>query len=192
MSDPGSRVRASGSEPARSGDDARIPDVEAWQRAADGGAAARSAAGTRGAAPAWTPASAALPGALREQLLAWCRAGLPNEACGLLVGDRFAEDGGIPKRFIGMRNAAASPYRYLIDPDEQLGVMLAIDDADEVVWGIVHSHVASAPAPSATDVGLAAYPDAVYLICSFATEPPQVRAWTIRDGAVGEVVLEPR
>ena len=59
-------------------------------------------------------------------------------------------------------------------------------------WGIVHSHVASAPAPSATDVGLAQYPDAVYLICSLATEPPQVRGWTIRDGAVGEVVLEPR
>jgi proteasome lid subunit RPN8/RPN11 len=192
MSDADSRVRASEAEPARSGDDARIPGVEAWQRAADGGAAARSSAGTRGAAPPWTPASAALPGRLRTQIIEWCRAGLPNEACGLLVGDRFAEDGGIPTRFVGMRNAAASPYRYLIDPDEQLGVMLAIDDADEVVWGIVHSHVASSPAPSATDVGLAAYPDAVYLICSFVTDPPQLRGWTIRDGAVGEVVIEPR
>ena len=185
-------VQSSSQEPAASGADTRVPDVEAWQHAADGGAAARAAAETRRAAPAWTPASAALPAALRDQLVAWCRAGLPNEACGLLVGQRFAEDGGIPTRFIGLRNAAASPYRYLIDPDEQLGVMLAIDDADEVVWGIVHSHVASPPAPSATDVGLAAYPDAVYLICSLATEPPQLRAWTIRDGAVGEVVLEPR
>ena len=191
--DPATRpVRASEQEPAAKGEDVRIPAVEAWQQAADGGAVARAAAESRGTGPAWTPASAALPSALREQLVAWCRAGLPNEACGLLVGDRFAEDGGIPTRFIGLRNAAASPYRYLIDPDEQLGVMLAIDDADEVVWGIVHSHVASPPAPSATDVGLAAYPDAVYLICSLATEPPQLRAWTIRDGAVGEVVLEPR
>jgi [CysO sulfur-carrier protein]-S-L-cysteine hydrolase len=185
-------ILASEQEPAAKGSDARIPDVDAWQRAADGGAVARAAAESHRAAPAWTPASAALPAALRDQLVAWCRAGLPNEACGLLVGDRFAEDGGIPTRFIGLRNAAASPYRYLIDPDEQLGVMLAIDDADEVVWGIVHSHVASPPAPSATDVGLAAYPDAVYLICSLATDPPQVRAWTIRDGVVGEVVLEPR
>jgi proteasome lid subunit RPN8/RPN11 len=192
LSDPSPRVRANEAEPAAAGTDARIPGVDAWQLAAEGGAAARSAAGTRRAAPAWTPASAAFPGPLRDQIVAWCRAGLPNEACGLLVGDRFAEDGGVPKRFIGMRNAAASPYRYLIDPDEQLGVMLAIDDADEVVWGIVHSHVASPPAPSATDVGLAAYPDAIYLICSFATDPPQVRGWTIRDGAVGEVVLEPR
>jgi proteasome lid subunit RPN8/RPN11 len=89
-----------------------------------------------------------------------------------------------------MRNAAASPYRYLMDPDEQLRVLLEVDDNDEVVWGIVHSHVASAPAPSATDVGLAAYPDAVYLLASFASEPPEVRAWTIVDGAVNEVVLE--
>ena len=98
---------------------------------------------------------------------------------------------GQPTRFLGLRNAAASPYRYLIDPDEQLRVMLQIDDADEVVWGIVHSHVASPPEPSATDVGLAAYPDALYLICSLAGATPVVRAWSIRDGAVSEVVLEP-
>jgi proteasome lid subunit RPN8/RPN11 len=184
-------VRSSGDEPAVSRDDARVPGVEAWQDAADGGAAARAAAEVRRAAPAWTPASAALPMALHDELVAWCRDGLPNEACGLLVGPRFAEDGGIPSRFIGLRNAAASPYRYLIDADDLL-VVIEIEDAGEVVWGIVHSHVASAPAPSATDVGLAQYPAAVYDFCPLASEPPQVRAWTIRDGAVGEVVLEPR
>jgi proteasome lid subunit RPN8/RPN11 len=185
-------VRSSGDEPAVAQDDARVPDVGAWQHAADGGAAARAAAEARSVAPAWTPASAALPARLRDQLVAWCRDGLPNEACGLLVGERPPEDGGMPTRFVGLRNAAASPYRYLIDPDEQLRVMLEIDDAAEVIWGIVHSHVASPAEPSITDIGLAAYPDAVYLICSFAGEQPEVRAWTIRDGAVGEVVLEPR
>jgi proteasome lid subunit RPN8/RPN11 len=132
-----------------------------------------------------------LPATLRDEIVAWCRDGLPNEACGLLVGPRVAEDGGVPTRFIGLRNAAASPYRYLIDPDDLL-VVIEIEDAGDVVWGIVHSHVASPAAPSATDVGLAQYPDAVYLICSFRAEPPDVRGWTIRHGAVGEVVLEPR
>jgi proteasome lid subunit RPN8/RPN11 len=89
-----------------------------------------------------------------------------------------------------MRNAAASPYRYLMDPQEQLRVMLEVDDADEAVWAIVHSHVASPPRPSATDIGLAAYPDALYLLCSFSSEPPDLRAWTIVGGAVNEVVLE--
>jgi proteasome lid subunit RPN8/RPN11 len=120
----------------------------------------------------------------------WCRGGLPNEACGLLVASQTAEDGGQPSRFVGMRNAAASPYRYLMDPLEQLRVLLEIDDADEVVWAIVHSHVASPAVPSATDIGLAAYPDALYLICSLGEEPPGLRAWTIRGGVVSEVALE--
>jgi proteasome lid subunit RPN8/RPN11 len=190
-------VRSSAEEPAASGVDARVPGVGAWQRAADGGAATRAMAESGRSMPgravaAWTPASAALPSGLRDELIDWCRGGLPNEACGLLVAERVAEHGGVPSRFVGLRNVAASPYRYLVDPDEQLRVTLEIDDADGVVWGIVHSHVASPAAPSATDVGLAADPDALYLICSFATEPPSLRAWTIRAGAVGEVVLEPR
>ena len=67
--------------------------------------------------------------------------------------------------------------------------MLDIDDAGEEVWGIVHSHVASPAIPSDTDIGLAGWPDALYLICSLAVDPPVVRAWSIRDGSVSEVAL---
>ncbi|CAN5700658.1 hypothetical protein BH23CHL8_BH23CHL8_20580 [soil metagenome] len=194
-------VGSSNDEPAASGSDTRVPDMRSWQRAAERGSGAleardataqpRTDQGVRLSRAPWTPASAGLPGDLYAEVVDWCREGLPNEACGLLVGDRVAEDGGVPTRFVGLRNAAASPYRYLIDPDEQLRVMLEVDDADQVIWGIVHSHVASPPVPSATDVGLAAYPDALYLICSFAEALPALRAWTIQDGAISEVVLEP-
>ena len=69
--------------------------------------------------------------------------------------------------------------------------MLAIDDADQVVWGIFHSHVASPAEPSVTDIGLAFYPDALYLICSLADPAaPHVRAWSIRDRVVSEVALQ--
>ncbi|HSM34479.1 MAG TPA: M67 family metallopeptidase [Anaerolineae bacterium] len=180
------RVLSSSDEPAVAGDGEVVPGVDAWQRAADSGA---SAPGRGGRAP-WVPASAALSPAIRDELIDWLRGALPNEGCGLLVSDRTPENGGVPSRFVGMRNAAASPYRYLMDSEELLRVMLEIDDADEVVWGIVHSHVASPPYPSPTDVGLAAYPDAVYLLVSFAAEPPEVRAWTIVAGSVNEVVLE--
>ena len=182
------RVLSSAEEPAVVGDGEAIPGVEAWQRAADQGAAAH---GPVARAP-WVPASAALPPAIRDELVDWLRGALPNEGCGVLVSDRTAENGGVPNRFVGMRNAAASPYRYLMDSEELLRVMLEIDDADEVVWGIVHSHVASPPHPSPTDIGLAAYPDAVYLLASFAVEPPDLRAWTIVAGSVNEVVLERR
>ncbi|MEA2621394.1 MAG: [CysO sulfur-carrier protein]-S-L-cysteine hydrolase [Chloroflexota bacterium] len=177
-----------------SGDPQRVPtglepgpEADAWRSAAEAGAADRESVRPQ---PAWSPASASLPAELLAEIVDWSLAGVPNEACGLLAANRTAEDGGTPSRFIPMRNAAESPYRYLIDPDEQLRVMLEIDDRDEVVWGIVHSHVASKAEPSATDVGLAAYPDALYVICSLASAAPDVRAWAIRDGAVGEVVLQ--
>ena len=71
--------------------------------------------------------------------------------------------------------------------------MLAIDDADEVVWGIFHSHVASPAEPSVTDIGLAFYPEALYLICSLAdADAPHIRAWSIRDGRPTEVPLAVR
>jgi proteasome lid subunit RPN8/RPN11 len=182
-------VRSSSGEPAVVGDTI-VPGVDSWQAAADSGAAGfAAAAGHRGAAP--HVATATLPVAIQGEVVDWLRGALPNEGCGLLVADRTAAQGGVPTRFVGMRNAAASPYRYLMDPAEQLRVLLEIDDADEVVWAIVHSHVASAARPSATDVGLAAYPDALYLLCTFAAEPPELRAWTIVGGAVDEVPLAP-
>jgi proteasome lid subunit RPN8/RPN11 len=184
-------VPSAAEEPAVAGDGETVPGVDDWQRAADGGAAAHeAAAGSRGAGPPWVPASARLPSAIREEIVDWMRGALPNEGCGVLVSDREPEDGGLPSRFVGMRNVAASPYRYLMDSEELLRVSLEVDDADEVIWGIVHSHVASPAYPSPTDIGLASYPDALYVLVTFASEPPEMRAWTIVEGAVNEVVLE--
>jgi [CysO sulfur-carrier protein]-S-L-cysteine hydrolase len=141
--------------------------------------------------PLASPGVARLPAAMRDELVAWSRQALPNEACGILASEHPAFDGGAATAFHGLRNAAASPFFYQIDPLEQLKVMLAIDDADHVVWGIFHSHVASQPRPSATDVRLAAYPDALYLLCSLRDpDAPEVRAWTILDGTITEVPLE--
>jgi proteasome lid subunit RPN8/RPN11 len=142
-------------------------------------------------APVFAETTATIQADLLQQLIDWARAGRPQEACGIVVGDRFAGEGGEPLRFEPVRNAAASPYRYLIDPEEQLRVMTAIDDADEVIWGIFHSHVGSEAEPSRTDVELAFYPGSLYLICSLADpERPVLRAWTIESGVVREVTLE--
>lgn len=136
------------------------------------------------------PDAVTLPAGLRDELVAWARAGYPNEACGILAGDRPSSEGGTALRFYPMANAAASPFRYLIEPGEQLRVMLAIDDADEAVWGIFHSHVRSPAVPSPTDIGLAFYPEALYLICSLSDmDAPIIRAWRIVAGKVAEVPI---
>ena len=92
-------------------------------------------------------------------------------------------------RYEALRNRAASPYRYEIHPDDLFRVTVATDDADEVFWAIVHSHVKSPAVPSPTDIGLAFYPDALYILVSLAddeadpvTGEPSLRAWRIVDG----------
>lgn len=142
------------------------------------------------------PAAANLPPQIREAIVASARAEYPNEMCGLIVGDAPAASGGRALRFEPTRNKAASPYRYEIDPDALLRLTIATDDADEVFWGIVHSHTHTPAVPSPTDIGLAFYPDALYLLVALSetemdpkTGAPGVRAWRIVDGEVHEVAL---
>jgi [CysO sulfur-carrier protein]-S-L-cysteine hydrolase len=143
------------------------------------------------------PATATLPATMVQALIDHARAGYPNEACGLIIGDRAAADGGVAVRFEPTRNAAASPYRYEIHPDDLYRLTIATDDADEVFWGIVHSHTRTPAVPSPTDVGLALYPDALFLLVSLSddeadrsTGTPSVRAWRIVEGAVHEVAID--
>jgi proteasome lid subunit RPN8/RPN11 len=143
-----------------------------------------------------------LPATLLQELIDWARAGVPIEACGIIAGERFATEGGRPLRFHALSNKAASPYRYLIDPDEELKVITRIDEADEVIWGIFHSHVASPAEPSPTDLESALFtgprgehrgwfPGSLYLICSLSDPTrPVVRAWALSDGGPAEVTLE--
>ena len=143
------------------------------------------------------PAAAAIPATMVQALIDHARAGAPDEACGLIVGDRPAAAGGRALRFEPTRNAAASPYRYDIHPDDLYRLTVATDDADEVFWGIVHSHTHTPAVPSPTDIGLAFYPDALYVLVSLAadesgrdTSTPSVRAWRIVDAAIHEVGLD--
>jgi proteasome lid subunit RPN8/RPN11 len=142
------------------------------------------------------PAAVELPGAIREAIVAQARADYPNESCGLIIGDGPAAGGGRALRYEAVRNKAASPYRYEIDPADLYRLTIATDDAGEVFWGIVHSHTHSPAVPSPTDIALAFYPDALYLLVSLsddeadpATGAPGLRAWRIVDGQVHEVAL---
>lgn len=141
--------------------------------------------------------SVALPRSIAEAIVAQAQAEFPNEACGLVIGSAPAVADGVPLRYQACRNAAASPVRYTIDPDDLVRFAIATDDADEVFWGIVHSHVASPAVPSPTDIGLAFFPEALHLLVSLAQDQadlvtgwPSLRAWRIVEGVVHEVALE--
>jgi proteasome lid subunit RPN8/RPN11 len=127
--------------------------------------------------------------AIVQQLVDHARAEYPNEMCGVIVGDRAAQDGGQALRWIPTRNQAASPARYTIHPDDLYRLSVDTDDAGEVFWGIAHSHTHSTARPSPTDIGLAFYPEAIYVVVSLADDEPAVLAWRIVDGAVHAVEL---
>jgi [CysO sulfur-carrier protein]-S-L-cysteine hydrolase len=135
------------------------------------------------------PQSVELSASIVEAIVEHARAEEPNEACGLIVGDAPAADGGRALRWEPVRNKAASPFRYEVDPADLLRLTLATDDAGETFWAIVHSHVRTAARPSPTDIGLALYPDALYVLVSLAAEMPEFRAWRIVGGDVFEVEL---
>jgi proteasome lid subunit RPN8/RPN11 len=165
--------------------------------ALDPGAADREAyyPGPAGA-PHPGPASVSLPVAIRDAIVAHARAEVPNEACGIIVGSAPAAAGGVALRWAPLRNPLASPFRYAIDPDDLLRLSIDTDDADEVFWAIVHSHVASPARPSPTDLRESHYPDALYLLVSLdpreadpSTGADSVRAWRIVAGGVHEVAL---
>ena len=134
-------------------------------------------------------AGVVVPAAMLGGIVAQAQAEAPFEACGLIVGSAPHTAGGRPLRYEPCRNALASRSRYSVHPDDLYRVTVEADDAGLVVWGIVHSHPHAAAVPSATDTGLALYPDAIHLLVTLERDAPEVRAWRIADGVATELTL---
>jgi proteasome lid subunit RPN8/RPN11 len=88
------------------------------------------------------------------------------------------------------RNAEASPLRYNLDPQDQFRIMTEMEERGEDLSAIYHSHTASPAYPSQTDINLASYPDAIYLIVSLLEGEKDLRGYRIEDGGVTEVELD--
>jgi proteasome lid subunit RPN8/RPN11 len=119
-----------------------------------------------------------------DAVIAHARRDHPDEACGMIAGPLGSDD---PVRHVPMTNAERSPTFYRFEPTEQLRVWREMDDNDERPVVIYHSHTATEPYPSRTDVGLASDPDAHYLLVS--TRDPvraEARSYRIVDGDVTE------
>jgi proteasome lid subunit RPN8/RPN11 len=122
---------------------------------------------------------------LYEEIVAHARSEAPNECCGMIA----SRDGEAVKVYRAT-NSAASPLRYEIDGAEQYRIQMQIEDSGLDLGAIYHSHTRTEPYPSQTDINLAFYPDALYLIVGLAGEEPEVRAFTIREGQVRGAQLE--
>ena len=121
---------------------------------------------------------------LYNEIVDHARAEAPNECCGMI-----ASRDGTAVTVYRATNAAASPFRYEIDGAEQYRIQMQIYDADLDLGAIYHSHTRTEPYPSQTDINLAFYPDAVYMIAGLAGAEAELRGFTIRDGQVSPAEL---
>ncbi len=122
--------------------------------------------------------------AILDEIVAHARRDHPDEACGVVTGPIGSDR---PVRHIPMENAERSTTFYRFDSLEQLKVWREMDDRDEEVVVIYHSHTATEAYPSRTDVSLAAEPGAHYLLVSTREpESTEIRSFRILDGVVTE------
>jgi proteasome lid subunit RPN8/RPN11 len=127
-----------------------------------------------------------IPKSIYDQIQAHAKAEAPMECCGLLAGRN-----GTVERIYPMTNADHSPVRYLIDPKEQFAAIKDMRAKEIEMLAIYHSHPATAAYPSATDVRLAYYPDAVYIIVSLENpDRPVMKAYRIIDNKISPEAFE--
>src|SRR5262245_18907713 len=103
----------------------------------------------------------------------------PHECCGLIGGSAD----GKARSIYRLRNVAAdSLVTYEAAPEDLFGAQRAMRDQGEQLIAIYHSHPrAKNPEPAETDVRLAYYPSAVYLIVGLVNAEPCVRAFRISE-----------
>jgi proteasome lid subunit RPN8/RPN11 len=122
-----------------------------------------------------------IPHDMIADLLAQAESGAPAEICGL-IGGRANQ----AERLIAIPNADSIPLtRYTMDRRAMVSALLAFERDGLEVVAIYHSHPNTENIPSMTDIALASWPDALYLIVNPALPTP-IRAWQIRLGKVLE------
>ncbi|MGP0003607.1 MAG: Mov34/MPN/PAD-1 family protein [Acidimicrobiales bacterium] len=123
------------------------------------------------------------------EMIAHCICCVPEEGCGLLVGD----GSGLVASVQPARNAAASAQIYTVDPRDYLRIDRQAEADGREVIGVFHSHTHTDPWPSPTDVQQAPDPSWHYVLVGLRHELPSTRSFRIVDGNIREetvVVLD--
>jgi [CysO sulfur-carrier protein]-S-L-cysteine hydrolase len=110
----------------------------------------------------------------------------PEESCGVILGPIGKDQ---PTRLKPMVNSAHSPVFYEFDSKELLALYREIEDNDEEIVVIYHSHPTSEAHPSNTDIAYAGEPGAHYVLSSHREElagKPEFRSFRIVNGLVTE------
>lgn len=113
-----------------------------------------------------------------EAMIDHARESAPSECCGLIGG--VSNKAGSLYR---LRNVTAEPeVRYEAAPEDLFTAQRQMRERGEDLLAIYHSHPRAAdPSPSETDVRLAYYSSATYLIIGLGGTGPVVKAFNISE-----------
>lgn len=118
----------------------------------------------------------------------------PIEACGIIAGRRDATTPVGQDRLIRMNNVAEEwGTSFEFEPEQQMSVWNDIEERDEMVLAVYHSHTRHPAYPSARDIAgaPAVGARAVHIIVSVMSNIPHVCAFDISpDGTITDVELE--
>lgn len=109
----------------------------------------------------------------------------PREACGIIggVGEKAA-------KIIRVANVADDPlHHYRLDGAGLVNAVRELEDAGLGIVGFYHSHPASDPIPSRTDIQQATYPNTAYVIAGFKRSEAGLAAWLLNDGEAERLPL---
>jgi len=105
--------------------------------------------------------------AIVDAILEQSRAEYPDECCGVILGP-FGKN--LPTRLKPMINAAHSPTFYEFDPKDLLALYREVENNNEEIVVIYHSHTETEAFPSRTDISYAGEPGAHYVLVSTRKE----------------------
>lgn len=123
---------------------------------------------------------------LVNAILEQSRVEYPDECCGVILGPTGSDKA---LRYKPMINAAHSPTFYEFDPKDLLALYREVDENNEEIVVIYHSHTETEAYPSRTDIAYAGEPGAHYVLVSTRKEiatTPEFRSYRIIDGLVTE------
>jgi proteasome lid subunit RPN8/RPN11 len=114
-----------------------------------------------------------------DEIVSHARQAAPEECCGLIG----RAEGVRPLSVYRLRNLAPDPLTgYEASAEDLFAAQRLMRGKGESLFAIYHSHPrASYPVPSATDIDLAFYPDAIYLIVGLGSATPTVKAFSISE-----------
>lgn len=124
-----------------------------------------------------------------NEMIAYAKEKLPDEACGLVAG---VEDGDVRtiEKVYYLTNTDASNEHFTLDPREQLQAVKDMRGRGLKPLGNWHSHPESPSRPSEEDKRLAFDSNASYLILSLMEEKPVLNSFHVENGESSREIIE--